>query len=486
MRPFETLIHFNADKIKLEKQEIEEYIHSPEFSNDLNKLDSLSKLKDYLFLEAMEDPRWDPSKAQQVYNEIDKGVDLTTHLEFCYLNLLADEMIKELKNDRVKQIAYGETLYSNAEKTIAINWGNQFQKFIRTNTYQEYEERAQLKDSARIDPKEAEHKMPEFDEDKHENVQKKAYSLTCKNLRKFANEMEEMVNSVDYFMFGKGSPEFDKMKDKIVAFRKYAERFSKGEELDTETMAECLDRLNSVTSDIKTYIRKKQKELNDDPNRISDEDKQKREQPRIKTSIEMLEKAEMFYHKGRCGFAGRLYGELGPKLEAELKFEESFRANPDKMKDKFRFMDSAARSIRMLQEMGGSKYLAGNSLKDFYTARVKDSVDAIRATGGYSWLDQKDYSRFENGEEPKSRMECVLRDISNWYDQNKGNISEKNCLTTDKIKHILAVNEIELKPTHRTINERYEQNVKSTETVCAKYNKSMVNAPEKSAHGLGI
>ena len=71
-------------------------------------------------------------------------------------------------------------------------------------------------------------------------------------------------------------------------------------------------------------------------------------------------------------------------------------------------------------------------------------------------------------------------------DKNKGNINKENCLTTDKIKHILAVNEIELKPTHRTISERYEQNVKSTETVCAKYNKSMVNAPEKSAHGLGI
>ena len=105
---------------------------------------------------------------------------------------------------------------------------------------------------------------------------------------------------------------------------------------------------------------------------------------------------------------------------------------------------------------------------------------------GYSWLDPRGYSRFETGEEPKNRIDSVLRDISNWYDKNKGNINKENCLTTDKIRHILAVNEIGVKPAHHTISERYAENVKTTETVCAKYKQNMINAPEKAAAGLGI
>lgn len=331
---------------------------------------------------------------------------------------------------------------------------------------------------------EAEPKKIEPSEEMHEKGQKEAYTFMCKNLKNFANEMEEMVKSVDYFMFGKGSPEFDKMKDKIVSFRKYVEDLPK--ELDTETAVECLDRLNTVKTSIQTYVRKKQKDLKDDPDRIKDPDKQKREQPRIKTSIEMLEKAEMFHHKGKCGLAGRIYGELAPKLEAELKFEENFRADTAKMQDKSRFMDSAARTIRMLQEMDGSKYLPSESMDTFYTIRKEQSKSAMNDVRGYSWLDTRGYSRFEAGEEPKNRIDSVLRDISNWYDKNKGNINKENCLTTDKIRHILAVNEIGVKPAHHTISERYAENVKTTETVCAKYKQNMINAPEKAAAGLGI
>ncbi len=71
-------------------------------------------------------------------------------------------------------------------------------------------------------------------------------------------------------------------------------------------------------------------------------------------------------------------------------------------------------------------------------------------------------------------------------DKNKGNINKENCLTTDKIRHILAVNEIGVKPAYHTISERYAVNVKATETACAKYKQNMINAPEKAAAGLGI
>ena len=202
----------------------------------------------------------DPAKAQQAYDEIDKDVEIKSHLDFIYDNLLADETIKELKNDRVKKLAYGETLYSEDEKKTSIKWGKEFRAFIR----------------------------------------------------------------------------------------------------------------------------KKQKDLRDDPDRIKDPDKQKREQPRIKTSIEMLEKAEMFHHKGKCGLVGRVYGELAPKLEKELKFEENFRADTAKMQDKSRFMDSAARTIRMLQEMDGSKYLPSESMDTFYTIRKEQSKSAMNDVRGYS------------------------------------------------------------------------------------------------------
>ena len=120
MRSLETLMNFNAEEIKEEKKKIEEYINSPDFNYEYNRDKTMSKLKEYLFFEAMEDPKWDPAKAQQAYDEIDKDVEIKSHLDFIYDNLLADETIKELKNDRVKKLAYGETLYSEDEKKTSI------------------------------------------------------------------------------------------------------------------------------------------------------------------------------------------------------------------------------------------------------------------------------------------------------------------------------------------------------------------------------
>ena len=178
------------------------------------------------------------------------------------------------------------------------------------------------------------------------------------DMKAVSDELYNLMNEVDYNLFGKGSDQFDEMKKEIKALKKFTDekyKTDKNGNFYLITEEELLDAQYKALTKIKAYLDYKQDQFDREPNRRNDPKRQKREQPRIKNSIKMLSKLECEYLENKKYVMG-LENDLRKLFSQKLDEAGKERLNPDTS----------------------------------YPANIKKSVDLIFALDGKNWEGKED------------------------------------------------------------------------------------------------
>lgn len=190
------------------------------------------------------------------------------------------------------------------------------------------------------------------------------------DVREVSDELYQLMNDVDFNLFGKGSNAFNEMKKEIKALKKFTdEKFMRDkngkQDLNPEEVLlqeeALLDAQYKALTKIKAYLDYKQDQFEKEPNRRNDPKRQKHEQPRIKNSIKMISKLDLEYLENKkyvMGLENKLRMSLGQQLDQAGKDRE----DPDKS----------------------------------YPASIKKSVDLIFALDGKRWEGKEDGKAVEH------------------------------------------------------------------------------------------
>ena len=331
-------------------------------------------------------------------------------------------------------------------------------------SYEQFlEEKARRKWEKEHPQEAAKQKEEKLAAQKRSNIEYKA-SLDARDIVKFSRNFERKVNSVDYFLFGKGSTEFNDMKEKVVELRKYAEAISQiGKNIKTEHLAVYYDKLKETMDYVKRYLDHKEDEIRKNPGRVTDPDKQAREQPRIKTSIKLLEDMETLYQKGVLTVTREMYQNAERRIADTLRNEEATRV--DKKGDQDAFLESAGTTIRSLGILNSQEWgKPVESLGQFYRKMNKEVDLAVGNKGNISSVDvyeADDMVDLADGnlyaKTPKDKISIA---VVEWYRTNKDNIDENHNLKEADILKMMKDAGFSVKNGDTALSEKYHSSLK--------------------------
>jgi hypothetical protein len=213
-------------------------------------------------------------------------------------------------------------------------------------------------------PPEAVNKAPEAEGPAEGGREKSVVEQT----RDKVNGWFDKLKSVDYNMLGKGSEEFRNVMESMAELKKYTdERFkanSKGT-IDLNTMLDYHEKEMDVINKMEAYLDHKEEQMEADPNRKNDPGKQKREQPRIKTTLGLLDEMQNSRVERENAVVNTMNKIARPKVEKLLSDEETKRQAQNISPENY--MKSAYRSLEMLNNLDGKNWIKGEneSLRSF-------------------------------------------------------------------------------------------------------------------------
>ena len=488
MRTFEELNKFEGQALEEERKRIEaEILKYEEVGNNLrNAREVREHLKDYYFLTAKTEKKFNPENVKNVYEDIEFNNELDHYLQVLTKEVEnPKDILNEAKNDYAKKIAYGRSVFSKDGRDKAIKHARDLEEYLYVHSYKNFLDEKARRKWEKDHPKEAEkQRIEKLAAEKRSNIEYKA-SLDARDIVKFSRGFERKVNSVDYFLFGKGSEEFKEMKEKVVELRKYAEAISQlGENIKTEHLAVYYDKLNETMNYVKRYVDHKEDEIRKNPGRVTDPDKQAREQPRIKTSIKLLEDMETLYQKGVLTVTRETYQETERRIQDKLRIEQDVRL--EKRKDEEDFLESAGKTIRSLGILNSPEWSKpGDSLTDFLRKMKKETDNAVSNQGFFGdkgVYDTEDMVNLAEGKfevtTPKDKVSVA---VVNWYRNNKDNISKNHTLKDDDILKLMKDAGFKLKNGDAALADKYHASLKEIKNDAKNRENLMVNSPKKEA-----
>ena len=501
MRSFEELNKFEGQELEEERKRIEDAIlNYGKIDFDLKKGREIRDyLKDYYFLTAKTEKKFNPENVKNVYDDVHDNKNLDD-----YLTTLTDhinntkDLLNEAKNKYAKKIAYGRSVFAKDGRADAIKHAKQLEDYLLQYSYEQFlEEKARRKWEKEHPQEAAKQKEEKLAAQKRSNIEYKA-SLDARDIVKFSRNFERKVNSVDYFLFGKGSTEFNDMKEKVVELRKYAEAISQiGKNIKTEHLAVYYDKLKETMDYVKRYLDHKEDEIRKNPGRVTDPDKQAREQPRIKTSIKLLEDMETLYQKGVLTVTREMYQNAERRIADTLRNEEATRV--DKKGDQDAFLESAGTTIRSLGILNSQEWgKPVESLGQFYRKMNKEVDLAVGNKGNISSVDvyeADDMVDLADGnlyaKTPKDKISIA---VVEWYRTNKDNIDENHNLKEADILKMMKDAGFSVKNGDTALSEKSHSSLKGIKNDAKAREKLMVNSHVKEAEakvqnikgGMGI
>jgi hypothetical protein len=201
-------------------------------------------------------------------------------------------------------------------------------------------------------------------------------SINIQTLKKDINNLYKKLDKVDYFMFGKSSPEFNRMmkamKDLKNKVDTLADRRTEHPSLDDMTIIE--KHTANTLNKIEEYLQHKHQDFKDDGTRRDSENSQKREQPRIKTSIELFEKLKQIESRNIRAVEKTVKPIVNKFMINKLKIEQDKRANNDLSAAQYR--DSVITSLYYIQ-FADSGYKTRGGVTDFdkYQKRLVNTIE---------------------------------------------------------------------------------------------------------------
>ena len=203
-----------------------------------------------------------------------------------------------------------------------------------------------------------------------------------KDLGKAVADLDKKIDKVDYNLFGKGSQQFDEMKNSIKALKTYAEKELKMEndKIDLGKEAKLYEKQYMAAQKIRAYLDHKQDDFNKESDRRNDKGRQKREQKRIVASVEMLKDLE----KSMAITEKRIYeGQLKwrDNLQKRLENEQKKLEDP-KISDK-EYLNSLAICTDLVNRVNGNMWYNRNPENAYTFAKLRHQDYGVTYTNAY-------------------------------------------------------------------------------------------------------
>ncbi|MCR5417365.1 MAG: hypothetical protein K6E84_00435 [Lachnospiraceae bacterium] len=238
----------------------------------------------------------------------------------------------------------------------------------------QYDEKAGLearaKEKADKQKEEEQKRVEDADSRKREHaaIDVEFYDDHGRNFEKW----QKWIEGVDFNMAGTGSRTFKQMKEAIVDLNKFHKemRFNFREGYDLQQQEALMDKQKAAMKAVEKYLAYKQKQMDNEPERRNNPKKQKREQPRIATSIRILKEMEdtfaveqdVTFRKER-----HLRDELYDKIMEEDKILKNHNT-PQK-----EYLASVARTVDMINNFDAKRWYKSNEhASDFLEIHDKE------------------------------------------------------------------------------------------------------------------
>ena len=271
--------------------------------------------KEYALLKAKSATYYRPSKEQQMLQELEssrKIVDKTFDLMVKNVKV-GTNCLEELNQVYIMELCFGNTLLgrSDEEKEAILE---EYEK-ERIESWRKREEKKRKREEEKkkaaekasvglipqqrkIEPEQEqpkeEEKAPEKKEEQTreadndpEDIGRKKFTIDDAN--KEGEEFYNGIKSVDFNLLGKGSPQFRAMKDSLKALSSRAKIDYHLNDGKLNLGAYCMAQEDAIKK-MEDYLAYKEDQFDKDPDRKEDPARQKREQPRIQKTIQILSK----------------------------------------------------------------------------------------------------------------------------------------------------------------------------------------------------
>ena len=212
-----------------------------------------------------------------------------------------------------------------------------------------------------------------------------AFPLVKKSqLVKNAKDMYNMIKKVDFNLFGKGSTQFNEMRDALKEWKEFAETnlFEGNNGYTSSTdLAKYLDMQKKCLNKVRTYVDYKKGQLLNNPDRVNDGKKQAHEQPRVSAALSVLDTMEHTYAYGEFALVATMQSSCIPPLQEQLKKEtETIK--------KGNFISDEELEKITADAKGNEKALNKNketTIKNNYYRAVGKAGDILYKLNGDSW-----------------------------------------------------------------------------------------------------
>jgi hypothetical protein len=183
------------------------------------------------------------------------------------------------------------------------------------------------------------------------------------------------IKKVDFKMLGAGSKEFDRIVEELEEL-KYANIDFKNPDggPDLVHLKYAHDRELSLIAKLRDYLDHKSEQFSKDPKRRDDPSNQKREQPRIKAVMEILEDVMSANYEKKAIISEIYQDQYRTELENNLAAEDHLRDN-NGMGGKD-YIVSVYKSLNMIRNLDGQKWKMGeNESANEYIKRLESMAD---------------------------------------------------------------------------------------------------------------
>jgi len=212
--------------------------------------------------------------------------------------------------------------------------------------------------------------------------------------RRLVDDWYEKLKAVDYNMLGKGSDEFREVMESMQDLKNFADRNLKANRngnISLESILDFHDKESAVIGKLQAYLDHKEDQMRADPQRRDDPKRAKREQPRIRTTIGLLEQMKTSQAETEAAVVSTMQNQARPKVEKLLADEETKRQAANISHEDY--VKSTYRSVEMIRYLDGRNWsMEKNENLRHFCDRVQSYTDKKRYDKSLqSILDEKNY-----------------------------------------------------------------------------------------------
>ena len=319
-------------------------------------------------------------------------------------------------------------------------------------------------------------KVEEFEIGREPEQLNKGFSL--KEIGTNIKYLVEDLKAVE-MTFG-GSKEFKEMKESLLDLQRSAETNLKRGIEEPQVLKTLQDKMARTMQDTKKYLDHKEKQFEEDVNRRDSASKQKREQPRIRMALNMMDKLQFLSERTKAAEQvlnpEQVYmrKDLPKVKEAQkAKLQEKIGAEDGPLKeakDKSEYLKHVCKVMAYYERTKDSFYkrMTGNMEESFesFQKRVESAGDRE-----FSGKELKEIGQ-RNG-----LINKILNEENARWKENGGLSAEQRLSAEDIKKRVDA----EIKKEAERIHEKNEQaKQKQSEKQTARYRKSLVSKPREA------